>query len=346
MPACDPASDSDSGYHRGMRKVLYAITIAGLLTAGCGEKKHEGAGKTGSAGSATTASTGSAAGSSTGSATGSAAGSAATGSSTGSAATGSAAGSGSAAPAAKDDGVAEMGTGSDGRSLYYARALTEADLAGRTLRDLALMRNTVYARAGHTFRKAWLRDHFTAMPWYQAQPQDDASKITAVDRANVKRIADHENAVPHDELTARRTTLQAMASPSEADEVELRLLNEQLGGTGGKPAGGQAKVSPLEDPTQLDRLLTLDDLADLSQRDLRILRNTVYARHGREFKSDTLIAWFSDKDWYKPDPAFTESMLSAIDRKNVKLIRSVEDSLGGPMSEHDQKAEEGWFDGA
>ena len=327
-----------------MRKVLYSIVIA-LAAAAC---KGDGTPKAGSA----TAGSGAAAGSA-GSATtaGSATGGSASSGGLGAAATGGvdqAAGSatGTAAPAVKDDGQAELGTGADGRSLYYARPLTAADLDGRTLRDLALMRNTVYARAGHTFRKAWLRDHFTAQPWYQARAQDDASKITDVDRANVKLIAARENAVPRDELTARRAALQASTAPSEAEAIELRLVNEQLGGTGAAPAAGSAKASPLEDPSQLERLLTLDDLADLSQRDLRILRNTVYARHGREFKSDTLIQWFSDKDWYQPDPTFTDARLTSIDRKNVRLIRSVEDSLGGPLSEHDQKAEEGWFDGA
>lgn len=314
-----------------MRKVLYAIAIVGLVSNGCGKAKE----KPSSGGSAAATGSGSAV----------ATGAGETAPAVDAAEGGSAASN--QAPAPSDDGVADQGTGQDGRSLYYARALTEADLSGRTLRDLALMRNTVYARAGHTFRKAWLRDHFTAMPWYRALPADDASKITDVDRANVKLIAARENAVPHEELVARRTALQAMEAPNAAEQVELRLLNEQLGGTGGGPAGaGQGMVSPLEDPSQLDRLLSLDDLNDLSQRDLRILRNTVYARHGREFKSDTLISWFNDKDWYKPDPTFTDARLTEIDRKNVKLIRSVEDSLGGPMSEHEQKAEEGWFDGA
>jgi hypothetical protein len=316
-----------------MRKLLYAVAIVGLVSNGCSKSKDKpatGSGSTVATGSGATVGTGS-----SGTAPGV------------DAAEGGAGSGGQAQTAPSDDGLADHGTGQDGRSLYYARALTDADLAGRTLRDLALMRNTVYARAGHSFRKAWLRDHFTAMPWYRALPADDASKITDVDRANVKRIAERENAVPHDELVARRTTLQALTSPSPAEQVELRLLNEQLGGTGGGPAGGgQTKVSPLEDPSQLDHLLALEDLSDLSQRDLRILRNTVYARHGREFKSDTLISWFNDKDWYKPDPTFTDARLSEIDRKNVKLIRSVEDSLGGPMTEHEQKAEEGWFDGA
>ena len=62
--------------------------------------------------------------------------------------------------------VAHSAAADPPRALYYDRALTPADLQGRTLRELALMRNTIYARAGHPFRKKWLRDYFTAQPWY------------------------------------------------------------------------------------------------------------------------------------------------------------------------------------
>ena len=75
------------------------------------------------------------------------------------------------------------------RPLYYDRALTAADLQGRTLRELTLMRNTIYARAGHSFRKKWLHDYFAAQPWYKPLAKDDDSKITKVDRANVALIA-------------------------------------------------------------------------------------------------------------------------------------------------------------
>ena len=99
--------------------------------------------------------------------------------------------------------------------------------------------------------------------------------------------------------------------------------------------------APALDPRDaLERLATLDELGDFSRRDLRILRNTVYARRGRAFKSPFLQAWFDDKDWYQVDPDFKESRLSSVDRKNIRLIRSVEDSLGGPMSDREQRAED------
>jgi hypothetical protein len=254
-----------------------------------------------------------------------------------------------AAPGAvTDDALPDHGVGHDGRGLYYARALTDGDLEGRNLRDLALMRNTIYARAGHSFRKAWLREHFTALPWYRPLPQDDNSKVTATDRANAKLIAARESDYPRDAMLAEQAKLSASSKTNPIDDVELRLLAEQLGQSVGADAvpAADSTLSPLEDPRKLDRLLTLDDLSDLSRRDLRILRNTVYARHGREFKSVVLQEWFENKGWYTRNPDFEESMLTSTDKKNVRLIRSVEDSLGGPMSDHEQQVEDGWWDAA
>src|SRR5262244_2400814 len=95
------------------------------------------------------------------------------------------------------------------RPLYYERALTRADLDGRTLRELALMRNTIYARAGHSFRKKWLHDYFAAQAWYKPLAKDDNSKITKVDRANAALIAQAEEAPTQAELKKRRDDVLA-----------------------------------------------------------------------------------------------------------------------------------------
>jgi len=331
-----------------MRRLALIAVV--LLSVNCKDKARDQGGTasagSGAAGSAAagsaTAGTGSAA---AGSATAGTAGSAAAGSAAaGSAAAGSAA-AGSAA--VSDDAVAEMGSGSDGRGLYYGRELTDADLEGRTLRDLSLMRNTIYARAGHPFRKAWLRDYFTQQPWYQALDRDDDSRITPTDRANAKRIAAREAGFPRQAMVDAQAALAAKTGRTPAEDVELRLLAVQLGKSAAGPAGqAPATGNPLEEPDLLDRLLTVEQLADLSRRDLRILRNTVYARHGRQFKSALLQDWFDNKAWYTPDPDFQESDLTAIDRKNVRLIRSVEDSLGGPLTDREHQAEDGWWDAA
>ncbi|HEX3765097.1 MAG TPA: YARHG domain-containing protein [Kofleriaceae bacterium] len=243
-------------------------------------------------------------------------------------------------------GVAARGAAADPpRPLYYDRALTPADLQGRTLRELTLMRNTIYARAGHSFRKKWLHDHFAAQPWYKPLAKDDSSKITKLDRANVALIAQAEEGVPQAELKQRRDAVLARLRAGKAtpeDEIELTILNTRLGewaavDTSARPAND---VSPLEDPSQLDHVIRVEQLSDLSRRDLRILRNTIYARHGRKFKSRLLQAYFDDMNWYKFDPKFSENKLTKVDTTNIRLIKSVEDTLGGPLSEGDQRAEE------
>src|SRR5215468_931529 len=95
------------------------------------------------------------------------------------------------------------------RPLYYERALTKADLDGRTLRELALMRNTIYARAGHSFRKKWLHDYFAAQSWYKPLAKDDNTKITKVDRANAVLIAQAEQSPKRVELKLRRDDILA-----------------------------------------------------------------------------------------------------------------------------------------
>src|SRR6185436_386622 len=78
------------------------------------------------------------------------------------------------------------------RPLYYEKKVTQKDLDGRTLRELTLMRNTIYARAGNQFRKKWLRDYFTAQPWYKPTGLN-LDKVSTRDRGNADAITRHEN---------------------------------------------------------------------------------------------------------------------------------------------------------
>jgi hypothetical protein len=55
-------------------------------------------------------------------------------------------------------------------------------------------------------------------------------------------------------------------------------------------------------PAQASRYLTNADLSDCGCGDLKILRNEIYARHGRIFKTDYLRNYFLDQPWYSPDP--------------------------------------------
>jgi hypothetical protein len=232
------------------------------------------------------------------------------------------------------------------RPLYYTREITESDLVSRTLWELTLLRNTIYARAGNTFRKKWLADYFNAQPWYHPLPAIDESKLTALDRRNAELIAKYDASLSRDQVKIMLQNVMADVRASGSapeDKIELRLLSARLGTWVGPSDTPADERSPLEDPTVLDKQLSVDQLKDLSRRDLRLLRNTIYARRGRPFRSDLLRAYFEATEWYKADPGYTEARLNAVDNRNIKVIRSVEDQLGGPLSDREHQTEDGWI---
>ena len=72
------------------------------------------------------------------------------------------------------------------------------------------------------------------------------------------------------------------------------------------------------------RLLSVGDVQGLMNDDARRLRNEIYARHGRRFQDPALRAYFSSFTWYKPNDAFREDQLNAIEKQNATLIRQYE----------------------
>ncbi len=223
------------------------------------------------------------------------------------------------------------------RVLYVGRALTPADLEGRSLRELTLMRNWVYALRGNEFRRAWLREFFTAFRWYQPDQNGflnkeyltnlDADQL-AIDDKNAAAIAAYEAALTTEQLTAMRDATRARLKQKRTadDEIELRLLSARLGGWAGE-GKAPADLSPLENPALLDQVLTLKQLDDLSPRDLQILRNTIFARRGRAFETPLVKGHFTTISWYAADPKYSDARLTAVDKKNIKLIQSLERQL-------------------
>ena len=75
------------------------------------------------------------------------------------------------------------------------------------------------------------------------------------------------------------------------------------------------------------------DFAGLSDWELYVARNEIYARYGREFKNDDLARYFARKSWYVPryTPEEFDSMaspLNAYEKHNVDELLSYEKSIG------------------
>ena len=58
-------------------------------------------------------------------------------------------------------------------------------------------------------------------------------------------------------------------------------------------------------------------------------------RPRRPFKSPILREYFSRMAWYRADPDYSDDRLTAIDKKNIRIVQSVEESIGGPETDPD-----------
>ncbi len=67
-----------------------------------------------------------------------------------------------------------------------------------------------------------------------------------------------------------------------------------------------------------------DQLKDLTLEDLKLLRGTIFGKHGRSFKDPAIRQYLETRDWYNPNPDFNNSMLNTIERKSLDLIREAE----------------------
>jgi hypothetical protein len=73
-------------------------------------------------------------------------------------------------------------------------------------------------------------------------------------------------------------------------------------------------------------------LQGLSLHELRLLRNEIYARHGRIFRAEWLQQYFFSQPWYAPDDNFKDEELSGNDKLNVETIVKYENRLHQELS--------------
>jgi hypothetical protein len=73
-------------------------------------------------------------------------------------------------------------------------------------------------------------------------------------------------------------------------------------------------------------------LRGLSLHELRLIRNEIYARHGRIFKAPWLQQYFDVQPWYVADENFKDEEMSGNDKLNVETIVRVEKRIHEELS--------------
>ncbi|HEV7473796.1 MAG TPA: YARHG domain-containing protein [Pyrinomonadaceae bacterium] len=75
------------------------------------------------------------------------------------------------------------------------------------------------------------------------------------------------------------------------------------------------------------RLISAQMLHGLSLNELRLLRNEIYARHGRQFQAPWLSQYFFGQTWYQPNENFKDEELTGPDKQNVETIVAYENKI-------------------
>lgn len=93
-----------------------------------------------------------------------------------------------------------------------------------------------------------------------------------------------------------------------------------------------AETTPAYEPYILpdsnQRYLSGEELAYMDKTALRLARNEIYARHGRQFESEDLNEYFNSQPWYDgsiPADGFDDSVLNEYEKANLDLIKRMED---------------------
>ena len=132
-------------------------------------------------------------------------------------------------------------------------------------------------------------------------------------------------------------TLHAINTDGTADEDgNLVRTDPPAFMGGGSKEGAEAAQSEPEQadsseymlPDSATRVYDVSELEGMSDHDLFVARNEIYARHGYVFEAGELSDYFASKSWYHPAEVFNEGDITDIERQNVSLILSIEQSRG------------------
>ena len=77
-------------------------------------------------------------------------------------------------------------------------------------------------------------------------------------------------------------------------------------------------------PEASQRLLKAKDLENMMKEDLQFMRNEIFARHGFCFNKKELRQMFEMEDWYVPNTVDIRGLLTAIEKKNIEMIKRYE----------------------
>lgn len=117
----------------------------------------------------------------------------------------------------------------------------------------------------------------------------------------------------------------------ESDDKSSSNSNSSSNNSG-NASSGTNESSDFILPDSSTRTYSTSELSDLTDWELYIARNEIYARHGRGFSNQDLRDYFSQQSWYTElyTPEYFDSNISlnSVEQQNVETILALEQSRG------------------
>ena len=257
--------------------------------------------------------------------------------------------------------------------IWKTKLIQDDNLRDYTGAEISILIAEIEAIHGKTFpNEEWLQKYFDDRYWYKVNPTYDPSTLTDIERKNIEKLTevknkDRKSAISIGDMENFQNALLTEDKLAGLTMLDLRILREELYARHGKkfdepgvrdyfnwrdwykPAKDQKSVKLNKIEQQNVDLLAryenklreklstepLQDgvLGDMFAEDLKVLRNEVYARHGRIFKDPVLQKYFAAQPWYKPNPDFKDEQLNEIEAANLAKIKKAEESATSKFSE-------------
>lgn len=119
----------------------------------------------------------------------------------------------------------------------------------------------------------------------------------------------------------------AKTSISSKDTDVPKVANTSEDNTKENPAGNDLVITLNNTKYDVNRPFKESSLKNLGLKELGILRNSIYAKYGYQFKSKEFIDYFSQVGWYKPQFDDVSNFFNEMDEQNINTIKHYEDLL-------------------
>lgn len=167
-------------------------------------------------------------------------------------------------------------------SVFPTYYLSESEVAAMDAEQIQFIINQIYAKNGYVFRTQSIQNYFSQMPWYVAVSNDTSRlSMSSLDRSNLNLLVRYRD--------------QKGDTASDLGWIWTRHV--------------------------VDGPLSASYVSSLSDYDIQLLINTIYAKNGYIFETPSLRVLFEGQPWYNGWTYDTSQLqFSDLDKENLRLL--------------------------